>query len=72
MQEIRVIDNGDGMNKEDLQNAFQRHSTSKIHNVMDLNQIQTFGFRGEALPSIASVSEIMMQSNDGQEPPNND
>lgn len=67
MQEIRVIDNGDGMNKEDLQNAFQRHSTSKIHNVMDLNQIQTFGFRGEALPSIASVSEIMMQSNDGQE-----
>lgn len=67
MQEIRVIDNGIGMNKEDLQNAFQRHSTSKIHNVMDLNQIQTFGFRGEALPSIASVSEILMQSNNGQE-----
>ena len=65
MRLIKVSDNGIGMNREDLQNAFKRHSTSKIKSVNDLNHINSFGFRGEALPSIASVSLVTMQSNDG-------
>lgn len=64
MRSIKVIDNGMGMSKEDLQNAFKRHSTSKVFEINDLNHITTFGFRGEALPSIASVSMVTMNSND--------
>lgn len=67
MTSIFVMDNGEGMNREDLQNALKRHSTSKIFSTHDLNQIQTYGFRGEALPSIASVSTMIIQTHNGEE-----
>lgn len=55
---IRITDNGCGIEKEDVRNAFLRHSTSKIRSVDDLIQIQSLGFRGEALSSIAAVSQV--------------
>ncbi len=55
---ISVSDNGAGMSREDALIAIERHATSKISTVEDLETIQTFGFRGEALPSIASVSQF--------------
>ena len=61
-QLIQIIDNGAGMSEEDLALAFERHATSNIKTVADLEQIQTLGFRGEALPSIASVSQIEIAS----------
>ena len=59
---IRVSDNGTGMSREDALIALERHATSKVGTIEDLQRIQTFGFRGEALPSIASVSQLELLS----------
>lgn len=65
-KQIRVIDDGIGMDKDDALNAFKRHATSKLYKDDDLFFINTLGFRGEALPSIASVSEVTLETFDGQ------
>ena len=57
-ERILIKDNGDGIKKEDLNTAFERFATSKIKDLKDLNSIKTMGFRGEALPSISSISRI--------------
>jgi len=57
---IQIIDNGIGMSEDDAFLAFERHGTSKIHTVDDIQHIQTLGFRGEALPSMASVSRLQL------------
>lgn len=55
---IRITDNGCGIEKEDIRNAFLRHSTSKIRSAEDLTGIRSLGFRGEALSSISAVSQV--------------
>ncbi|AJD91084.1 hypothetical protein JMA_17670 [Jeotgalibacillus malaysiensis] len=65
LSSIRIKDNGDGIAEEDLLTAFSRHATSKIKNEHDLFRIKTLGFRGEALPSIASVSKVEIASSTG-------
>ena len=62
IKEIKVIDNGKGMDKEDALLCFSSHATSKIRNENDLFFINTLGFRGEALPSIASVSDVFLDT----------
>lgn len=67
IKEIKVIDNGKGMDKEDALLCFSPHATSKIRNENDLFFINTLGFRGEALPSIASVSDVFLDTSNGSE-----
>ena len=62
LREIKVIDNGIGMDEKDACLAFQRHATSKLYSDDDLFSISSLGFRGEALPSIASVSEVILKT----------
>lgn len=64
---IQVVDNGDGMSITDLRLAFERHATSKIRTTEDIFHIQTKGFRGEALPSIAAVAQVDAQSRKQEE-----
>ena len=65
VKEIVVSDNGIGMDREDAKMAFLRHATSKLKKLDDLFYIESLGFRGEALPSIASVSNVRLKTSDG-------
>lgn len=62
IKEVTVIDNGEGIAAEDVPLAFFRHATSKIKDRQDLFQVNTLGFRGEALPSIASVADVCLET----------
>src|SRR5690625_2420373 len=62
MKEIRVIDDGEGIEAEDAPLLFERHATSKIGDDYDLFQIRTMGFRGEALASIGAVAKVTLET----------
>ena len=65
---IQITDNGCGMVRDDAMLAFERHATSKIKNAADLLSVATLGFRGEALPSIASVSRLRLETRAAEDP----
>ncbi len=65
---VRVADNGCGMLRDDALLAFERHATSKLRDVKDLFSISTLGFRGEALPSVAAVSRLVLETRSAEEP----
>src|SRR3970040_419803 len=65
---ILVADDGIGMGNDDGMLAFERHATSKLRRAQELLSIQTLGFRGEALPSIASVSRLLLETRSEDEP----
>ena len=65
---IRVIDDGHGMTHDDALLAFERHATSKLKSADDLMSIATLGFRGEAMPTIAAVSRLLLETRDAAEP----
>lgn len=67
IQAITIIDDGEGMDPQDACIAFERHATSKLKEVDDLWNIMTMGFRGEALPSIAAVSQVLLRTCNGIE-----
>jgi len=67
LSSIRILDDGDGIEEDDVEMAFSRHATSKIKFDRDLFRIKTLGFRGEALPSIASVSKLMLKTSTGSQ-----
>jgi len=66
---IRIADDGHGMNRDDALLAFERHATSKLRTADELLSIATLGFRGEALPSIASVARISLETSTGEDEP---
>ncbi len=66
IKEITVTDNGSGMDREDAEKAFFRHATSKLISLEDLFYVNTLGFRGEALPSIAAVSNVVLKTSNGE------
>ena len=65
---IQIVDNGCGMVRDDAMLAFERHATSKLKDAEDLLSVATLGFRGEALPSIASVSRLHLETRDAESP----
>lgn len=67
-QLIRITDNGCGMNKDDALLCLERHATSKIRNIDDIHSIDTMGFRGEAIPSIASISKFTLMTTTAENP----
>ncbi len=68
IERILVRDDGCGMSPEDARLSLERHATSKISSDEDLSEIRSYGFRGEALPSIASVSKLTLTTSDGSSP----